>query len=216
MLPASGWIQSEMRRPFVAPAIGQRRSTSRMHTSTSPSIAASCASVGEASSTSTLFFYKHALLPFGLCLAPLIFTLVTKPLQAFLHTRGIRSIFYLDNILILGSSKEECLAHLTTALNLFSSVGFIVNHKKLCLVPAQRWDTVSDLTLINDVKRINLDARLKDGSGRVAPVPGSSDSPWTSDIRYPLSKQSLSYTFARVISSAISIRSTGRRGDSSR
>ena len=33
--------------------------------------------------------YEYMLLPFGLCLAPLIFTLVTKPLQAFLHTQGI-------------------------------------------------------------------------------------------------------------------------------
>ena len=33
--------------------------------------------------------YEYLVLPFGLCLAPLIFTLVTKPLQAFLHARGI-------------------------------------------------------------------------------------------------------------------------------
>ena len=72
-------------------------------------------------------------------------------------------IFYLDNILILGSSREECLAHLTTALGLLSPVGFIVNHKKLCLIPAQQfrflgfdWDTVSSLMSINDVKCLNL------------------------------------------------------------
>ena len=84
-------------------------------------------------------FYEYMVLPFGLCLAPLIFTLVTKPLRAFLHMRGIRLIFYFDDILLLGSSREECFPHLTTALCLFSRVGFIVNHKKLCLVPAQQF-----------------------------------------------------------------------------
>ena len=33
--------------------------------------------------------YEYMVLPFGLCLALLIFTMVTKPLQAFLHTQGI-------------------------------------------------------------------------------------------------------------------------------
>lgn len=83
--------------------------------------------------------YEYLVLPLGLCLAPLIFTLVTKPLQAFLHARGIRCVFYLDDILILGSSREECMAHLTTALQLLAHVGFIVNHKKSSLVPAQHF-----------------------------------------------------------------------------
>ena len=110
--------------------------------------------------------YEYLVLPFGLCLAPLIFTLMTKPLQAFLHARGIRSIFYLDDILIIGSSKEECQANLTTALHLLSSVGFIVNHKKSSLVPAQHfrflgfdWDTVLGQIMLDDVKRRNLTSR---------------------------------------------------------
>ena len=110
--------------------------------------------------------YEYLVLPFGLCLAPLIFTLVTKPLQAFLHARGIRSIFYLDDILIIGSTREECLAHLTTALHLLSSVGFVVNHKKSSLIPAQRfrflgfnWDTVHGLIMLDDVKRLSLTSR---------------------------------------------------------
>ena len=69
--------------------------------------------------------FEYLVLLFGHCLTPLIFTLTTKPLPAFLHTRGICLIFYLDDILILGSS-EECLAYLTTALKLLAQVGFIV------------------------------------------------------------------------------------------
>ena len=76
--------------------------------------------------------YEYLVLLFGLCIAPLIFMLVTEPL----HARGIRCIFYLDNILI-GSSREKCLAHLTMALQLLARVGFVVNYKKSSLVTAQ-------------------------------------------------------------------------------
>ena len=110
--------------------------------------------------------YEYLVLPFGLCLAPLIFTLVTKPLKAFLSARGIRSVFYLDDILIIGASRSECMANLTIALRLLSRVGFVVNHKKSSLVPAQQfrflgfdWDTVRGLTSIDDVKRRNLSSR---------------------------------------------------------
>ena len=48
--------------------------------------------------------YEYLVLLFGLCLAPLILMLMTKPLQAFVHARGIRSIFYLNDVLIIGSS----------------------------------------------------------------------------------------------------------------
>ena len=67
-------------------------------------------------------------------------------------------------------------------------MGFIVNHKKLCLIPAQQflgfdWDTVSGLTSINDVKRLNLSSRAsEDGSRHVSPMPGSSDSHRASDV----------------------------------
>ena len=110
--------------------------------------------------------YEYLVLPFGLCIAPLIFTLVTKPLQAFLHARGIRCVFYLDDILIIGSSREECLENMKIALQLLERVGFIINRKKSVLVPAQRftflgfeWDTLDDLVTISSTKRQNVSSR---------------------------------------------------------
>ena len=92
--------------------------------------------------------------------------LMTKPLQAFVHARGIRSIFYLNDVLIIGSSRQECLAHLMMALHLLSRVGFVVNHKKSSLVPAQRfwflgfdWDTVGGLISIYEIKSLNVTSR---------------------------------------------------------
>ena len=99
-------------------------------------------------------------------LAPFVFTFVTKPLQAFLHARGIRTIFYLDDLLIIGSSQKECFAFLKIALQLLSRVGFVVDHKKSCLLPQQKfrflgfdWNTFSSLLSISNTRRRSITAR---------------------------------------------------------
>jgi hypothetical protein len=62
---------------------------------------------------------------------------------------GIRSIFYLDDILILGSSFNNCIANLMKALSLLIKAGFIVNWEKSSLMPTTNfsflgmiWDSV--------------------------------------------------------------------------
>ncbi len=47
--------------------------------------------------------YQFRCLPFGLNTAPRIFTKLLKPVVAFLRTRNIRLLIYLDDILIIGS-----------------------------------------------------------------------------------------------------------------
>ena len=106
---------------------------------------------------------QYLVIPFGLRVAPWLFTTVTAPLKAWLRSRGIRSIFYLDDILIVGSTKEECQANLQLALTLLQDVGFLVNHKKSHLVPSQdfiflglRWDTLRGSIGVDDAKRVRL------------------------------------------------------------
>ena len=110
--------------------------------------------------------YQFRVLPFGLCLAPLIFTRITKTLKNVLHTRGIRSIWYLDDILIVGRTKEECAANVEVALQLLRRVGFIVNLAKSTLTPAVefrflglQWNTVKGEISIDDDKLRNLRSR---------------------------------------------------------
>ena len=110
--------------------------------------------------------FQYLVLPFGLCTAPLVFTKVTKPLKTFLHSLAIRSIWYLDDILIIGSSKEECLRHVAEALRLLERVGFIVNLAKSSLTPSQefrflglQWDTSLGMISIDDVKRLAVVSR---------------------------------------------------------
>jgi hypothetical protein len=62
---------------------------------------------------------------------------------------GIRSIFYLDDILVLGSTFLNCQANLQRALSILIEVGFIINWEKSNLIPTTNftflgmpWDSV--------------------------------------------------------------------------
>ena len=53
--------------------------------------------------------FQFTCLPFGLSSAPRTFTKVMKPVVSYLRSLGVRMIVYLDDILILGQTKEEVL-----------------------------------------------------------------------------------------------------------
>jgi hypothetical protein len=62
---------------------------------------------------------------------------------------GIRTIFYLVDILVLGSSFQICLANMQEALSLLMKAGFIINWEKSSLIPTTNfiflgmlWDSV--------------------------------------------------------------------------
>lgn len=46
-------------------------------------------------------------------------------------------LIYLDDMLILGSSSNEVLGHLRSVVNLFLSLGFLINWKKSIVIPSQ-------------------------------------------------------------------------------
>ena len=83
--------------------------------------------------------YQFLVLAFGLCTAPFIFTKLTRPIAAFLRAQGIRVIFYLDDILILGSTLEECRLFVQIAIDTLQQAGFLLNWKKSSLEPSQRF-----------------------------------------------------------------------------
>ena len=103
--------------------------------------------------------YQYLVLPFGLGWAPFIFTMLTKPIVAFLRSRQIRVIFYLDDILVIGRSEEECRDYLNFTLHLLQFLGFLINQKKSNLVPSQNfrflgllWDTQSEKICLPEEK----------------------------------------------------------------
>jgi hypothetical protein len=81
--------------------------------------------------------FQFCILPFGLSLAPKVFTSLTKFIKAKLGSKGIRTIFYIDDILILGPSFNICLQNTREALHLLIQAGFIIHWEKSCLSPSR-------------------------------------------------------------------------------
>nr|CAI5851674.1 unnamed protein product [Callosobruchus analis] len=79
--------------------------------------------------------YEFQVLPFGVSTAPYTFTKMMKPLIQNLRAHGIITVNYLDDILILGSTKTEYRDNVHTALQLLQSLGFLINLKKSSLIP---------------------------------------------------------------------------------
>ena len=80
--------------------------------------------------------YEFTCLPFGYSLAPRVFTKVFKPIISHLRLHGLRIIIFLDDILLVASSRQECLDQLQFLRKLITDLGFIVNDKKSQLEPS--------------------------------------------------------------------------------
>ena len=94
--------------------------------------------------------FQFKALPFGLNIAPRVFTKLRKPVVAFLRKRGVRLVIYLDDILIIGSNVRETRQFTEMAMTLLESLGIIINRDKSILNPT-REITFLGLT-INSVK----------------------------------------------------------------
>lgn len=89
------------------------------------------------------FSYKNELyefnaLPFGLSVAPYIFTKILKPVIEKLRLYNILLVVYLDDFLLISESRENCLRDMHTTKNLLESLGFIINVKKSQLIPSKQ------------------------------------------------------------------------------
>ena len=93
--------------------------------------------------------YEFKALPMGLCSSPEVFTRLTKFVSGFCRRYKVVMIMYLDDILILGGSYEDCKAKTRFVENLLVKLGFLVNRKKSVLEPSQ---TVTYLGCIWNLK----------------------------------------------------------------
>ena len=94
--------------------------------------------------------YQFKRLPFGLTSSPQVFTDITRPLVGHCRIKGIRVIFYIDDILVLASTRTLVCRHRDYVLNLLHQGGFKHNQKKCRLTPSQtfpylglEWDSIS-------------------------------------------------------------------------
>ena len=81
--------------------------------------------------------YQFNCLPFSLSSALRVFTKIMRPVIAWLRQLGCRIITYIDNNLIMASTREEakCLAEISVAL--LEALGFLINYPKSPLEPCQ-------------------------------------------------------------------------------
>ena len=82
--------------------------------------------------------FRYRVLPFGLSPAPRVFTRVVGALAAFLREQGLRLHVYLDDWLLVASSRDLLLQQLEVLLRWTQSLGFMVNWDKSELVPTRK------------------------------------------------------------------------------
>ncbi|KAM4698712.1 uncharacterized protein WCC33_014250 [Rhinophrynus dorsalis] len=63
--------------------------------------------------------------------------LLLKPVIAFLRSRGIRLIIYLDDMLFMSQDPTVLIEHAACAIRLLSNLGFLINWEKSQLIPTQ-------------------------------------------------------------------------------
>ena len=83
--------------------------------------------------------FQYTCLPNGLASAPRYFTKLLKPVYSTLRSQGYLNVGYIiDDSYLQGGSKTECRNNILTTLNLFESLGFLINHEKSVLQPCQK------------------------------------------------------------------------------
>ena len=86
--------------------------------------------------------YQFQALCFGLSTAPQVFTRVFAVVSAWPHSHGIRLLRYLDDWLVLSSSKREAKQAVQSLLSLCNTLGIVINEKS-DLVPSQTaWPSI--------------------------------------------------------------------------
>ncbi|XP_071133050.1 uncharacterized protein [Mytilus edulis] len=79
--------------------------------------------------------FQFKALCFGPTSAPRVFTKIVSVVAAYLRTKNIRLVVYLDDWLIINQQKAHLCLDRAECLNLLVSLGFIVNKEKSKLVP---------------------------------------------------------------------------------
>ena len=81
--------------------------------------------------------FQWKVLPFGLSLAPFVFTRIVFTVVAWLRCRGIRLHAYLDDLLLVGDSPQEVHRSVLMTIQVLEHAGFVINLTKSDLNPTQ-------------------------------------------------------------------------------
>ena len=81
--------------------------------------------------------YQFKALCFGLSIAPQVFTRVFASVSSWAHARGIRLLRYMDDWLILSTSRIKTRQHVDQFLSFCRSLGIVINTEKSNLSPSR-------------------------------------------------------------------------------
>lgn len=81
--------------------------------------------------------FQFTCMPFGLNIAPYVFTKILKPILKHLRSEGIQTVVYLDDWLVLGKSKQICLQSVRKVICTLKLLGFLINIEKSILEPTK-------------------------------------------------------------------------------
>ena len=82
--------------------------------------------------------FQYTCLPNGLASAPRMFTKLLKPMFATLREQGHIILGYIDDCLLLGNTKDECVMNVNETLTVANRLGFIHHPLKSVLQPCQK------------------------------------------------------------------------------
>ena len=71
--------------------------------------------------------YRFRAMPFGLNVAPRIFTKMCRPILKELRAKGVQVMSYIDDLLVWGNSEEECIWALNVTIDILVKRGFLIN-----------------------------------------------------------------------------------------
>jgi len=85
--------------------------------------------------------YQFKVLPFGLNIAPRVFSKMLQPVQARLVKMGVQILMYLDDWLISAVTPRECRSMIQKTLEIGTSMGLQFNIQKshLSPTPSIKW-----------------------------------------------------------------------------
>ena len=83
-------------------------------------------------------YYQFTCLPQGLSSAPRVFTKIVRAVLTYLRGYGIRIAAWIDDFLMMSSTRSLCRDHAFRTVRTFEERGFIPNIEKSQLVPVQR------------------------------------------------------------------------------
>ena len=104
---------------------------------------------------------KYLRLPFGLALAPILFTKILKPVVALLRRAGIRLIIYLDDLLFMHATQEGVREDMATARHLLENLGLVINLEKSVFVPTQKLEFLGFIIHTIDMILVLPDDKVK-------------------------------------------------------